>query len=340
VIVLFAIAYFMPVPYVRIRPGPVFNALGEVDGKPVVAIEGAETFDTSGALDITTVVEDGAPGGQITLLQAFRGWLDPAMNVVPRELLYPPEDFSDENAPDELREQGLVQMRTSEESAIVAALRYVGEPVETVITVGETIPDAPADGVLESGDIILAVDGEEVSRLPDVRAFVSAVEPGDTVTLDIERDGEPQQVEVSTVESPDDPGRPVIGVIPGISFDSQIDVTIALSDVGGPSAGLMFALSVVAELTQKKLVQSEIVAGTGEITPRGRVGPIGGIAQKMAGAEDNGADFFLAPHSNCDDVVGHVPDGLRVIAVKTLDDAVSSLEQIDNPSAQLPTCDV
>jgi PDZ domain-containing protein len=334
---LFLAAYLMPVPYVRLRPGPVFDALGEIDGQPVVSVEGARTYPTDGTLDVTTVYEEGGPGSSLSLLQAFQGWLDPAMTVVPRELLYADEDFDDEDAAEQQEQRGVVEMRTSEQSAVIAALKYVGKPVYPVVIVESTVPDSPADGVLEAGDTFVRVQGVRIREAEDVRAVVSEVEPGETVTMVIERSGERQTVEVETVPSTDDPERPMIGVVPTISYESPVDVSIVLADVGGPSAGLMFALSTVDKLTPDPLSGGRDVAGTGTITIRGRVGPIGGIIQKMAGAREDGADVFLAPADNCSEVVGHVPEGLQVIRVETLDGAVNALEDLaDGKSA--PTC--
>lgn len=335
---LLLVAYLMPVPYVRIRPGPVFNALGEVGGKPVVSIEGAETFDTDGSLDVTTVYEDGGPGSSLTLLQAFRGWLDPSMSVLPRELLYAPEDFDNQDAEREQREEGIVQMRSSEQAAVVAALRYVGEPVRPVVSIDSVIPDSPADGALKAGDAIVAVNGEPIRKAEQVRAVVSKATPGDTVTLLVNRDGERQAVEIETVPSTDDPERPMVGVIPTISYDSPVDVEISLADVGGPSAGLMFALSTVDKLTPDPLAAGRDIAGTGTINVGGRVGAIGGIAQKMVGARGEGAEVFLAPAANCSEVVGHVPDGLRVVRVQTLAGAIRALNRIEQGSDRVPSC--
>jgi PDZ domain-containing protein len=336
--VLLLAAYLLPVPYVRLRPGPVFNALGEIDGKPVVSVDGAPTYPTDGSLNVTTVYEEGGPGSSLTLLQAFRGWLDPTMTVVPRDLLYSPADFKDENAAKQREQQGVAQMQSSEQSAVVAALRYVGEPVHPVVVVDSTSPGTPAADVLQSGDELLKVQGVRIREAADVRDEVNKVSPGDTITLQIRRDGKKQTIAIETIESPDEPGRPLIGVTPTISYESPVQVNIVLADVGGPSAGLMFALSTVDKLTPGALAAGRQVAGTGTINVRGRVGAIGGIAQKMAGARDDGADYFLAPAANCSEVVGHVPDGLRVIRVATLSGAVKALEHLGTAGASLPTC--
>lgn len=336
---LLVVAYVLPVPYVRFRPGPVFNALGEVQGEQVISVEGARTFETEGSLDVTTVYEEGGPGSSLNLFQALRGWLDPAMSVVPRELLYPPEDFENDNAAEQVRQQGIVQMQTSEQSAVVAALRHLGEPVDTIVVVDSTSKGAPADGVLQPGDEIVRVQGNAIDSPQDVRKQVSSVSVGDDVTMTVRREGAKKTLTVGTVESTDDPPRPIVGVLPAVSYDSDIDINIALANVGGPSAGLMFALSIVDKLTPGALVAGRDIAGTGTIAVGGRVGPIGGIIQKLSGARDHGAEYFLAPIANCDEVVGHIPDGLSVVAIKSLDQAVAVLEKLDEPDAALPSCE-
>ena len=119
-----------------------------------------------------------------------------------------------------------------------------------------------------------------------------------------------------------------IGVTPGVGYDFPFDVTIQLDSVGGPSAGLMFALGIIDTLTPGFLQGGADVAGTGTINQAGEVGPIGGIRQKLIGADDNGADWFLAPADNCDEVTGHVPDGMTVFSIRTLDDALAALDAI------------
>ena len=132
----------------------------------------------------------------------------------------------------------------------------------------------------------------------------------------------------------------LLGVNLITDYDFPIDVTIQLNNVGGPSAGMMFALGIIDTLTPGELNGGQDFAGTGTITADGEVGPIGGIRQKMHGAQDAGAEWFLAPAANCDEVVGHVPAGLEVFSVETLDDALDVLDAVreDGDMAALPTC--
>jgi len=323
---VFFVAATRPVPYVRLSPGPVYNALGDDQGQPVVTIDGAKTYPTDGSLGITTVYELGAPGSTLSFFQAFRGWLDPSVNVVPREFLYSGDDFDDDNSGDDFRRQGAAQLAESEQNAIVAALQFVGEPVTFDVVVSDVEPDTPADGVLEVDDTLVSVDGEDIDTYRDVTTIMSKVKPGDTIDLVVERDGEQVDEQITTTENPDHPERAFMGVLLGLGFTSPVEVSLRLDDVGGPSAGLIFSLAIVDSLTPGSLTEGRDLAGTGTITPKGRVGPIGGVVQKMHGARGSGATTFLAPRSNCGDIRGNIPDGLDVVAVRSLDEAVAALD--------------
>lgn len=322
------VAFTRPVPYVLLSPGPVYNALGEDQGEPVVIISGAKTYPTDGSLGITTVYETGAPGSRLTLAEAIRGWIDPSVDILPRDLLFPPDAFDGEDPGGTFERQGAAQMAESEQSAVVAALDYVGEPVTYNVEIVEVEPDSPSDGVLSAGDTLVKINGTPVPDAKSVQRVMGDVSPGDDVEVDVRRDGELMTVTITTVANPKDPERAYLGIYLGLGFTSPVDVELNLDGVGGPSAGLMFSLAIVDSLTPEQLVAGREVAGTGTITPEGRVGPIGGIVQKMYGARENGADLFLAPRSNCSALVGNVPDGLDVIAVRSLDEAVNALEGV------------
>jgi PDZ domain-containing protein len=157
------------------------------------------------------------------------------------------------------------------------------------------------------------------------------------VPVVLRRGGTKQTVSVTTTRSDD--GRTILGIEPKFTF--PFDVKIQIEDIGGPSAGTMFALGIIDKLTPGDLTGGQFVAGTGEISPDGTVGPIGGIAEKMVGAHDAGAHWFLAPADNCDEVVGRVPDGLRVVRISTLHDARLAVEKIGaggDAASRLPTC--
>jgi len=159
--------------------------------------------------------------------------------------------------------------------------------------------------------------------------------------IEIARADSPATVEVTPRENPDGDGNPIVGITVGADYDFPFDVKIQLEKVGGPSAGMMFALGIIDKLTPGALNGGQDIAGTGTIAVDGSVGPIGGIRQKLYGAKDGGAEFFLAPAANCGEVAGNIPDGLTVFAVDTLDDALAALEVVaqDGDIAALPGCD-
>ena len=315
------------VPYVRLSPGPLFNVLAESDGEQIISIQGAEVFPVSGELDMTTVSERGGPYGDLTLFEAFGGWIDPSAAVVPTSLLYPP-DTSGEAA----QQQGADQFSDSQEQARIAALREVGEPVQTRPWVIEVLPESPANDILQHGDVVLAVNGRAVSGPAQLARIIQNAGPGASVTLDITRDATDQSVTVVTGANPDEPDKGYLGVSLGVLADSPVTVDFNLDDVGGPSAGLVFALGIVDKLTPGDLVAGRRVAGTGTMDFDGSVGAIGGIAQKMAAARADGATLFLAPKDNCDQIRDNVPDGLEIAAVESLSQARDVLEGTRDPA--------
>jgi len=336
--VLVALALALPVPFVKLAPGPTFNVIGTEDGQDVIAIEGATTYPVTGALDMTTVLESGGPRGGLTFVDAIASWLDPADAVVPRELLFP-DDITGE----EVRERQAALFNTSGSHAVAAAMQYLGLPVQSTVVVDAVYPDTPADGLFVPQDEILAVDGVEVSAPSDVVDAVRSQPIGTTLEFTVRRIDEgddsaegddasekadPVEVTVTatTADNPNDPGTPYLGIGVGQLYSADFPITFTLESVGGPSAGLMFSLGIIDKLTPDDLTDGGHVAGTGTISPEGEVGPIGGIRQKLAGARDAGASLFLMPADHCAEAEGHVPDGLTVTPVRTLDEAVSAVQ--------------
>ncbi len=330
--VLFAVLVITPAPYAVNTPGPTRDVLGEVDGEPLVRVSGAETYPSSGELRLTTISGSGGPGYPAYLLDVLGGWVSRHSVVRPVEQVYP-EDVTRE----ELDESNAGAMVSSQENATVAALTELGYEVPATLVVAGTVEGSDAEGRLEEGDVVTAMDGE---ALPDYQTLVSRlddVEPGSTVTLTVTRHGATVEVPVVTRER--EGGGAQIGVYVDPSFDMPVDVDITVEGIGGPSAGMMFALGIVDLLTPEDEADGEIVAGTGTIDVTGEVGTIGGIRQKLAGAARDGARWFLAPEGNCDEVVGYEPDGLRVVPVGTLSDARAALVAIGaGEGDDLPTC--
>ncbi|HEU0101193.1 MAG TPA: PDZ domain-containing protein [Mycobacteriales bacterium] len=301
------------VPYVALGPGPTFNTLGVSDDKPVIDVQGREVFPADGHLDLTTV----GVRSSLSLGEALVGWLRRDEAVVPRELVFPPDQSDEEVDAENARE-----MTQSQDAATTAALGQLGIPVSVVV--GEVQPGSPAAGALRTGDVLTRVDDVPVTSPGQLRTLVSDRAVGTPVSLGYRRDGADASATLTTAASPDDPPRSVVGVATTVTY--PFTVTIALKDVGGPSAGLMFALGIVDKLEPGSLTGGAYIAGTGEITPEGVVRPIGGIQQKLRGAREKGATVFLVPAENCPDAAASRPDGLGLAKVSTLDEAVRALE--------------
>ncbi|MDY5786358.1 PDZ domain-containing protein [Corynebacterium sp.] len=305
----------LTVPYAAEGPGPTFNTLGEVDGTPVVEIDGAPTDSTAGNLNMTTV----SVRTNMTLAQALGRWLGAGDTIVPIEQIIPPEVSEDDLR--QFNEQAFVG---SEASATVAAMRYLGLP--TTVVVYDALESSAAHGVLEPGDVITAVGDTEVTEPGQVQRMVREMQPGDELQLGIQRGDEAKELTVTLGESSEEAGQPQLGILMTSEPAGDVDVTYNLNDVGGPSAGMMFALAVIDKLSPGQLNGGRFVAGTGTIHDDGTVGPIGGIAHKIEASRQEGAELFLAPSGNCDEASRAEAGEMVVARVDTLDDAVAAME--------------
>jgi PDZ domain-containing protein len=325
-------AVTLPLPYVVLSPGPVIDVLSAPAGKPLIAISGAPTYPTSGSLDLTTVSESGGPYGRAALTRVLSGWVDPSIAVVPTAVLYPSGETSQQ-----VEQQNTEEMLQSQDSAVIAALRHVGLPVTLTVSVATVTAGGPSDGKLKAGDLIVSVDGVVVHTADEVRLQVRKRKPGETVLFVVVRSGQRLTVPVVAGASKDDPSEAMVGFLPRDGYTSPVTVTIKLDDVGGPSAGLMFTLGIIDKLTPGQENGGAHVAGTGTIDADGKVGSIGGIRQKMAGARGQGATVFLVPAGNCAEALIAVPAGLRLVKVTDVDDALSGMSAaVAGRSA--PTC--
>lgn len=326
VVVLLIVAFNVRVPYVALGPGPTFDTLGEVDGTPVVQVEGIEPDPTTGRLVMTTVgVTD-----NLNLAQTLTAWVSGRYSLTPREQVYPPN-----RSKDEVRAADQAQFTQSERSAEVAALHHLDMPV--VLRVAHVSPDAPATGLLQEGDRILRVGGEDMATAGAVQRAVGDVAPGGTVDIDVERDGAPQTVTITVGARPGETGKGYLGIATEEVPDVPFTVTFNLADIGGPSAGLMFSLAVVDKLSPGELNGGMNVAGTGTIDSDGVVGPIGGIPHKLTAAAEEGASVFLVPADNCAEALTGAPDGVRLVEVETLDGAIDALASVA-AGGDAPTC--
>lgn len=308
------------VPYVALGPGPAYNTLGAVDGTPVISVSGRQTFPTTGELDLTTV----GVQSSLTLGEALRDWVDKDLAVVPRDAIYPTGETDAQ-----VDRENTAAMTGSQDNATTAALRQLGIPVTTDVVVGSVGKGTPADGTLRPGDVVRTVDGQAVQDGKSLAARISARAPGAPVTLTYVRDGATRSATLTTAAAPhESPPRAFIGVSPVEQAHYPFEVTIRLKDVGGPSAGLMFALGIIDKLDKQSLTGGRHVAGTGEISPDGTVGPIGGITQKLLGARRRGATVFLTPQANCKEALTAVPPGLTLVRVDSLRQALEGLRTV------------
>jgi PDZ domain-containing protein len=331
-VLLLAIAFFVPMPYVVMSPGVTENTLGTFDGKPVISISGHKTYPANGSLDLTTVSVT-SPDFHPRLGTVLQAWWRKDEIILPREAVYPPDESEQD-----VNKQNQADMTNSQTAAVVVALREAGI-THFKVEVTDIVKDAPADGVVRLGDIITAVNGTPVHSAGQAVEAITGVKAGTPLTLRVKRGGAVKTVTVTTEQSPDDPSQSRIGVI--IVDKPPFDVNIDLGqEIGGPSAGLMFSLGIYDKLTPGSLTGGMHIAGTGTIDDAGRVGEIGGIQQKIAGAVNAGATVFLVPDGNCAEATG-APDAgsVNLIDVNTMDGAVKALEALaSGDGSGVPRC--
>ncbi len=314
------------VPYVSLGPGPTFPTLGEYDGKEVVDIEGTDVHETKGHLNMTTVSQrDG-----LTLGQALTLWMSGREQLVPRDLVYPPD-----KSKDEIDEANTQEFKRSEDSAEYAALGYLKyAPAVTVETVSK---DGASAGKLKEGDAIDAVNGTPVSNLEQFQALMEKTKPGDEVILDFRRKKAPPGIATIKLGSAPDKKQGVLGIGVVEAPWAPFTIDFNLANIGGPSAGLVFSLAVIDKLTTGDLTGDTFVAGTGTINADGKVGSIGGITHKILAAHEAGATVFLVPADNCDEAKSAHEDGVDLVKVENLEGAVDALKAL-SAGGEAPHC--
>ncbi|MHA7986157.1 YlbL family protein [Rathayibacter sp. CAU 1779] len=340
--VLLLVMALSPAPYVIQAPGPVFNTLGynhpvgtaptnADEKKPLIVVSGHKTYPTKGSLDLLTVSEIGNPDQLPNWGEVLLAWFSASRAVVPVDVAYPPgQNVQQQNA------ENAQLMTDSQKDAVAAALNELGYDFPQRVVV-QQVADGPAKGILKVGDEILEVNGVDVKGVQSLRDQLEKNGAGTPASITIERDKKQQVVQVTPEKTA---GAVVIGIGASMDYDFPFEVTIQLDNVGGPSAGQMFALGIMDKLTPGSLNGGARVAGTGTIDNEGNIGAIGGIRQKMFAAREAGATVFLAPTSNCDEVTGHIPSGLHVYAVTTLDDSLKVLDAVrtGGSTSGLRTC--
>ncbi|MGY2875895.1 Lon-like protease [Marmoricola sp. URHA0025 HA25] len=334
-VVVGAVTVTRPVNYVTFRPGPTMNVLGKYDGKTIVSVSGHRAYRDDGALRMVTVYA-GGPDEGTNLFDLLYGWADPNIALLPKSI-YQKGETDETN-----RQQSAVEMSSSQDNATAAALSALGVSYQKEVAVADVAEDGASAGKLEKGDVLLAVDGRSTADPDKLVTLIRAVKPGTQTVVTIRRDGKQQPVTLTTKPAPDDPKASRIGVSIQEKFVFPFKVRIQLPDtVGGPSAGMMFALGIYDVLTPGSLTGGKPIAGSGEITPDGKVGAIGGIGQKLPAAQRDGAKLFLVAADNCAEAARshYDPDKMRLVKVSTLTDAIKDVETWrEHPHADLPRC--
>ena len=316
-LVLFVVAVLMPVPYVVLSPGPTLNTLGvDSQNRTIIVIKGRTPNQTTGNLNLTTV---DITTNRVTAFQALIGWLQHDRVVVPRSTIYPPGQSEEQ-----VNQQDTEQFASSQDNATAAAFCELNYPKGFGVLSVDA--NAGAKDKLRAFDQLASLDGKPIDSQDKLTAALANRKPGETVTVAFKRLGKPKTASIKL----SDPGPGQTGARIGITVGQQcfapFEVDLGLGDeIGGPSAGLMFALGIMDKVGTVDLTNGKYIAGTGEIQSDGKVLPIGGIQLKMIAARRAGATVFLAPQDNCSDVRGATPKGLNVIRVTALHDAVQDL---------------
>lgn len=299
-------------PFVELGPGPA------PDAAKLIKI-GSRTFSSQGSFHITTVL---VSPGAVSYPEAVRAWLNPKFALYDKEQIYPPNQSRKQvdahNAQD---------MTRSQQSAARAALQELGLAVPDGASIAGFSKESKARDVLKQGDLVVGVDGKPVKSTTDLTPLVKAHRPGDVARVAIRRGDQTLEVNVPVIESAEKPGVPVLGVFVSTDVRLPFDVKIDSQSIGGPSAGLVFALSIFDALDAADLTGGRTIAGTGTIDNDGRVGPIGGIEQKILGAEQIHARVFILPREELLPAKKALPKGsrMKLIPVSTLHEAIEAL---------------
>jgi Lon-like protease len=318
---VFAVNFYR-LPVIALSPGPMEDVLARLK------VEGSRVYDSEGKLYLTSVGID----DDVRFYEALLDMANRDVQLLPRAELYPEGQDSTE-----IDKENVALMDRSKETASVVALREVGYEIEpSGVEVTQVVAGTPADGKLRAGDRILEADGRAVASTEEVRAAITRHEIGERVAFRIGRDDTRKNVSVQVREAD---GQPRVGILLRDLFpDLPVKVSIETeNNIGGPSAGLMFTLSIIEKLTPEDLTGGRRIAGTGEIALDGGVLPVGGVAEKLIAVRRLGVTTFLIPAENCDSVRGRVPDGLRLVRVATITDALRFLRD-PKAAATAPGC--
>ena len=333
-LILLITAFVIPLPYVIIEPGDPQNTLGRIEkgsSKRLIEITGVKTFATTGKLNLTSIYVS-SPEAKILGFDVLTAWIDGERSVQPREVFFP-NGVSNKK----VDQQNSLDMRQSQEHAKVSALHYLGYKIPEQLIISAITKESPNIEILKKGDEIIKLNGIRVTSATSFKKLLAAISASktssDKMQLTVLRHGIENVFSVSTYKVATK--QKVLGLMVESKYQYPFTIKIRLKDVGGPSAGLMFSLGIIEKLRAENLTRGRNISGTGTIDSFGKIGPIGGIEEKLIGASRAGSKLFLAPALNCEDI-HHIPPGLQVVAVETLREAVAALESKDLES--LPAC--
>lgn len=311
---LTVVLWNVELPYIAWSAGPVSDAAD------AVTVEGHDVFAPEGELLMLTVISQ-----DVNVFEALIAGIDPTIDLIRKEAVRSPDETDEE-----YRERVLTQMDDSQTRAITVALTSLGfEMIPIDVIVVEIVEDLPADGVLEPGDSLRTVDGAEIVRSTDVTAALEGHRPGDEITIGITRGGSEMDLTLELAAREDDPESPIIGIVVRELTEPPFPVTIEAGNIGGPSAGMMHTLAIIDTLTPGAMTKGNVIAGTGTIQYDGSVGNIGGVRQKVAGAEAAGASVILVPAGNYEEALTADRDDIEIVPIATIDEAVAYLENLE-----------
>lgn len=289
---------------------------------PMVEVPASHRYPQAGSFILTTVI----PQAPITAGEWLIGQLTPAVRIVPPATIVP-----DNLTPQEIARQGFDMLDESENTAIVVGLQQAGFNAAMVgkgVRVLSIETNSPAQGLLQPGDVIVALNGIPIRTTNDLIGQVQRQAPDATVQLQVDRLQGKIDLSVPLMP-PAAPGNPPrIGIaIASAGSDVSLPFPVKIIPqkiVGGPSAGLMFALTVYNAVTPGDLTGGRKIAGTGTINLDGSVGPIGGVEQKVVAAELAGASYFLSPPENYA-AARSVARHIQVVKIATIAQAIEFL---------------
>jgi len=323
VVILFGVVVLLlwpvKVPYYAMSPGPV----EEVSG--LISIPEEPTFESGGDLYLLTVGLR-----EVNVFEWFEAQFSDETDLIAREQVRPSGTTQEE-----VTRRNLASMNESIDTAIYVALERLGYEVGfsgSGAEVFQVVEASGSDGALEVGDIITAVQGEPVQTADAAAGIIRTYGVDDTITISGLRGEGTFEVAITLTPHPDIEGAPMLGVAldtADLELIFPIAVNIDSRNIGGPSAGMMYALTVIDLLTDGDLTGGNRIAGTGTIRFDETIGPIGGVRQKVYAARGIGADFVMVPADNYEDALTAAGDEIQVISIATLQDALDFLGTLE-----------